>query len=276
MGNCQAAEAAAVVIQHPGGKVERLYWATTAAEVMQNNPGHYVALVILRVAADKAAASGDAAAAATAAGAGGGGGGGGGAKITRVKLLKPKDTLMLGQVYRLITTQEVTKALRARKNEKMQRCEAIRQQHEQLRRGGDGGADHGSSDQVGQRFLRHDLFPCCERQLLNLLVPPLCDCRTGSRRRTGTGEEAGTGGRRCRASPRQRARAAAAAASLKPPPANATDRTVPCWPVFFFFLLVYDLLVSIKCLSLASSNKKKKCKSECQSRINRSLVSSLM
>ncbi|CAL5064597.1 unnamed protein product [Urochloa decumbens] len=150
MGNCQAAEAAAVVIQHPGGKVERLYWATTAAEVMQNNPGHYVALVILRVAADKAAASGDAAAAATAAGAGGGGGGGGGAKITRVKLLKPKDTLMLGQVYRLITTQEVTKALRARKNEKMQRCEAIRQQHEQLRRGGDGG-DHGSSDQDGKQ-----------------------------------------------------------------------------------------------------------------------------
>ncbi|CAL5081275.1 unnamed protein product [Urochloa decumbens] len=144
MGNCQAAEAAAVVIQHPGGKVERLYWATTAAEVMRNNPGHYVALVILRVAADKAA--GDPAAAT-----GAGGGGGGGAKITRVKLLKPKDTLMLGQVYRLITAQEVTKALRARKNEKMQRCEAIRQQHEQLRRGGDGDVDHGSSDQDGKQ-----------------------------------------------------------------------------------------------------------------------------
>ncbi|RCV11542.1 hypothetical protein SETIT_2G194000v2 [Setaria italica] len=150
MGNCQAAEAAAVIIQHPGGKVERLYWSTTAAEVMRNNPGHYVALVILRVAADKAAAAttGDAAAAATT-GAGAGGGGGGGAKITRVKLLKPKDTLLLGQVYRLITAQEVTKALQARKNEKMQRCEAIRQQHEQLRRG-DGG-DHGSSDQDGKQ-----------------------------------------------------------------------------------------------------------------------------
>ena len=101
MGNCQAAEAAAVVIQHPGGKVERLYWSTTAAEVMRTNPGHYVALVILRVAADKAAANpGDAAAAATTTT-----GGGGGAKITRVKLLKPKDTLLLGQVYRLITAQ---------------------------------------------------------------------------------------------------------------------------------------------------------------------------
>jgi len=105
MGNCQAAEAAAVVIQHPGGKVERLYWSTTAAEVMRSNPGHYVALVILRVAADKTAAPGDAAAAATTTGAGAGAGGGGGAKITRVKLLKPKDTLLLGQVYRLITAQ---------------------------------------------------------------------------------------------------------------------------------------------------------------------------
>ncbi|KAF0915379.1 hypothetical protein E2562_035938 [Oryza meyeriana var. granulata] len=139
MGNCQAAEAAAVVIQHPGGKVERLYWPTTAADVMRTNPGHYVALVILRISADKA---GDAPAVSAASAdvgdkpaAGGAGGGGGGAKITRVKLLKPKDTLLLGQVYRLITSQEVTKALRARQNEKMRRCEAIRQQHEQLRRG---------------------------------------------------------------------------------------------------------------------------------------------
>jgi hypothetical protein len=134
MGNCQAAEAAAVVIQHPGGKVERLYWPTTAADVMRANPGHYVALVILRISADKAASAAAAGDNKTNAG-GSTGVGGGGAKITRVKLLKPKDTLLLGQVYRLITSQEVTKALRARKNEKMRRCEAIRQQHEQLRRG---------------------------------------------------------------------------------------------------------------------------------------------
>lgn len=144
MGNCQAAEAAAVIIQHPGGKVDRLYWSTTAAEVMRNNPGHYVALVILRVPADNkpaAAPAGDTAASS--------GPGGGGAKITRVKLLKPKDTLLLGQVYRLITAQEVTKAVRARKNEKMQRCEAIRQQHEQLRRGD--GAHQSSSSQDGKQ-----------------------------------------------------------------------------------------------------------------------------
>ncbi|CAO2169114.1 unnamed protein product [Urochloa humidicola] len=119
MGNCQAAEAAAVVIQHPGGKVERLYGPATAGEVMRSNPGHYVALVVLRVS-----------------GVGGGGGakpdgptsssgcaGGGGVKITKVKLLKPKDALLLGQVYRLITSQEVAKAIQTRRQGKTRRCE---------------------------------------------------------------------------------------------------------------------------------------------------------
>ncbi|KAF8702051.1 hypothetical protein HU200_033396 [Digitaria exilis] len=133
MGNCQAAEAAAVVIQHPGGKVERLYGAATAGEVMRSNPGHYVALVVLRVSGVGANKPDSAAAAA-------GGGGGGGAKITKVKLLKATDTLMLGQVYRLITSQvseideliknpfphcfsEVAKAIQARRQDKTRRCE---------------------------------------------------------------------------------------------------------------------------------------------------------
>uniref|UniRef100_A0A8I6XN38 Uncharacterized protein n=1 Tax=Hordeum vulgare subsp. vulgare TaxID=112509 RepID=A0A8I6XN38_HORVV len=141
MGNCQAAEAAEVIVQHPGGKVERLYWPTPAAEVMKTNPGHYVALVILRLSPDDKAAAGDEAAAAAAVA-----GAGAAAKITRVKLLKPKDTLHLGQVYRLITAQEVTKALRARKSDKMRRCEAIKQQHDQLRRGD--GAEQAASDKV--------------------------------------------------------------------------------------------------------------------------------
>uniref|UniRef100_A0ACD5XRQ7 Uncharacterized protein n=1 Tax=Avena sativa TaxID=4498 RepID=A0ACD5XRQ7_AVESA len=139
MGNCQAAEAAEVIIQHPGGKVERLYWPTPAADVMKTNPGHYVALVILRLSPDDKALTGPEAAAA----------GAGAAKITRVKLLKPKDTLHLGQVYRLITAQEVTKALKARKNDKMRRCEAIKQQHEQLRRGD--GAGQGACDKDAKR-----------------------------------------------------------------------------------------------------------------------------
>jgi hypothetical protein len=65
----------------------------------------------------------------------------------------PRQSRILNPV---VLRAEVTKALRARKNEKMQRCEAIRQQHEQLRRGD--GADQGSSDQVGQRFLWHEFF----------------------------------------------------------------------------------------------------------------------
>ena len=92
MGNCQAADAAAVVIQHPGdGKVERLHWPTTAADVMRRNPGHYVALVVLHHvdAEPEPAVAGE----------------NGGARITKIKLLKPKDTLLLGQVYRLITSQ---------------------------------------------------------------------------------------------------------------------------------------------------------------------------
>jgi hypothetical protein len=90
MGNCQAAEAAAAVVQHPSGRAERLYWSTSAAEVMRANPGHYVALVTLRVAEERHDADGTGARRTV--------------RLTRVKLLKPKETLLLGQVYRLITS----------------------------------------------------------------------------------------------------------------------------------------------------------------------------
>lgn len=112
MGNCQAAEEATVVVQHPGGRVERLYWSAPAAEVMRANPGHYVALVTLRVAEERQ----DAGARRT-------------VRLTRVKLLKPKETLLLGHVYRLITANEVTKAVQARKEEKLRKA---RQQLQQL------------------------------------------------------------------------------------------------------------------------------------------------
>ncbi|KAL3571437.1 hypothetical protein D5086_025341 [Populus alba] len=46
MGNCQAAEAATVVIQLPGNKIERIYWPASAHEIMSSNPGHYVGLVV--------------------------------------------------------------------------------------------------------------------------------------------------------------------------------------------------------------------------------------
>ncbi|KAM3372378.1 hypothetical protein ACQJBY_019322 [Aegilops geniculata] len=117
MGNCQAADAAAVVIQHPGdGKVERLHWPATAADVMRRNPGHYVALV---VALHHVSGAGE----------------GGGARITKVKLLKPRDTLHLGQVYRLITSQEVSKAVQTRRQERTRGCdEATEQERPRLHR----------------------------------------------------------------------------------------------------------------------------------------------
>jgi len=40
-----------------------------------------------------------------------------------MKLLKPRDTLVLGQAYRLITVVEVTKALQAKEEEKTQRAQ---------------------------------------------------------------------------------------------------------------------------------------------------------
>ncbi|CAL9111575.1 unnamed protein product [Musa textilis] len=127
MGNCQASEAATAVIQHPGGRVERLYWPTSAADVMKSNPGYYVALVTLYVSEEKQDGSG------------------GTVRITRVRLLKPKDMLLLGQVYRLITSQEVTKALNQRKHEKHKKSQAelIRkqQQGQQQQRRDDQGRD---------------------------------------------------------------------------------------------------------------------------------------
>ncbi|CAL9748322.1 unnamed protein product [Musa acuminata subsp. burmannicoides] len=117
MGNCQVTDAAAVVIQHPGGRAERLYWPTSASEVMKNNPGYYVALITLYVPEEKLDGSG-----------------GGTLRLTRVRLLKATDTLLLGQVYRLITSQEVMKAIQARKIEKMKKRQAELMERQQQQR----------------------------------------------------------------------------------------------------------------------------------------------
>ncbi|PIA62180.1 hypothetical protein AQUCO_00200289v1 [Aquilegia coerulea] len=109
MGNCQAIDAASLVIQHPSGRVERFYWPLTVSEVMRVNQGHYVALVItLGISSsppeeEKAVNNGD------------------GVRFTRVKLLRPTDTLVLGKAYRLITTEEVMKGLWERKYAKMKK-----------------------------------------------------------------------------------------------------------------------------------------------------------
>ncbi|KAJ8773858.1 hypothetical protein K2173_008321 [Erythroxylum novogranatense] len=101
MGNCQTIDAAALVIQHPHGKIERLYWPVTASEVMKMNPGHYVSLIIpLPVSGEENQEQKV-------------------VQFTRVKLLRPSDTLSLGHAYRLVTTEEVMKVLRAKKYAKM-------------------------------------------------------------------------------------------------------------------------------------------------------------
>ncbi|XP_052186902.1 uncharacterized protein LOC127797798 isoform X3 [Diospyros lotus] len=106
MGNCQAVDAAALVIQHPDGKIERMYWAVSASEVMKMNPGHYVSLIIpLPVSGEESADEKT-------------------VRFTRVKLLRPSDTLVLGRAYRLVTSQEVMKVLRAKKYAKMKKNQA--------------------------------------------------------------------------------------------------------------------------------------------------------
>ncbi|KAL2492885.1 hypothetical protein Adt_28513 [Abeliophyllum distichum] len=118
MGNCQAIDNASLVIQHPSGRVDKLYSPVAAKEIMKMNPGHYVAL-LLTTTLYSSATSASSAAVAT--------------KnkstvdsnipvrITRIKLLRPTDNLELGHVYRLVTTQEVMKGLWAKKHAKMKK-----------------------------------------------------------------------------------------------------------------------------------------------------------
>ncbi|PRQ48227.1 hypothetical protein RchiOBHm_Chr2g0108341 [Rosa chinensis] len=100
MGNCQAAEAATVIIHHPANnKVERIYWSVSAHEIMTSNPGNYVALVVTSptLKAEN------------------------GAPVKQLKLLRPDDTLLIGQVYRLISFEDVLKEFAAKKSVKLGR-----------------------------------------------------------------------------------------------------------------------------------------------------------
>ncbi|KAE8715744.1 amino-acid acetyltransferase-like [Hibiscus syriacus] len=93
MGNCQAAEAATVVIQHPGNKIERIYWSVTANEIMGLNPDHYVALLVTSPTLKNE----------------------NGTPVKQLKLLKPDDTLLIGHVYRLVSFEDVLKEFAAKK-----------------------------------------------------------------------------------------------------------------------------------------------------------------
>ncbi|XP_044470602.1 uncharacterized protein LOC123199637 [Mangifera indica] len=99
MGNCQAAEAATVVIQHPGSKIERIYWSVSANEIMNSNPGHYVALVVTSPTMKSE----------------------NGLPLKQLKLLRPDDTLSIGNVYRLLSFEDVLKEFAAKKCMKLGR-----------------------------------------------------------------------------------------------------------------------------------------------------------
>ncbi|KAK4399741.1 hypothetical protein Sango_1080200 [Sesamum angolense] len=112
MGNCQAVDAAALVIQHPSGKQERMYWPVAASEVMKMNPGHYVSLIIpLPISGEGQENSDDNKT----------------VRFTHVKLLRPSDTLVLAGPIGLSPLKlwdfaaEVMKVLRAKKHAKMKK-----------------------------------------------------------------------------------------------------------------------------------------------------------
>ncbi|XP_022135563.1 uncharacterized protein LOC111007486 isoform X2 [Momordica charantia] len=112
MGNCQAIDAATLVIQHPSGKVDKLYWPVTAREIMKMNPGHYVALLISTTMftpneSNNNSNNNNNETSSNS------------VRLTRIKLLRPADMLVLGQVYRLITSQEVMRGLSAKKHAKV-------------------------------------------------------------------------------------------------------------------------------------------------------------
>ncbi|GMI67314.1 hypothetical protein like AT1G60010 [Hibiscus trionum] len=121
MGNCQATDAATLVLQHPCGKVERFYWPVTAREVMKMNPGHYVALLISTTLYHHSHPNPNPSN--NGKGVTGNTTNANPVRLTRIKLLRSTDTLLLGHVYRLITTQEVTKGLHAKKHAKMKKNE---------------------------------------------------------------------------------------------------------------------------------------------------------
>lgn len=97
MGNCQAVNAAVLVLQHPGGKIDRYYGSVSVSEVMAMYPGHYVSLIIPLTEEEErnipATVKGDDKKQRKA------------VRFTSVQLLRPTENLVLGHAYRLITSQ---------------------------------------------------------------------------------------------------------------------------------------------------------------------------
>jgi hypothetical protein len=105
MGNCQAIDAATLELQHPNGKVDKFYWSVSAGEIMKMNPGHYVALLISTALCPSNNGKEDCTAKNDIIINKNNNNNNNQVRVTRIKLLRPTDTLVLGQVYRLITAQ---------------------------------------------------------------------------------------------------------------------------------------------------------------------------
>lgn len=104
MGNCQAAEADMLVIQHPGGRMERYYLSMTANQVMAANPGHYVAVIVTAPLSSSSASTDPS-------GKKKGTGGTGTTSVQLLKLLSPDDTLCMGHFYYLVSFEGTSQSL---------------------------------------------------------------------------------------------------------------------------------------------------------------------
>lgn len=118
MGNCQAVDNASFVLQTQNGRAERFYSPISAAEIMKLHPGHHVALLLTTTfysspppstttttsshhhhhhlhRRQHAENNNNSPTKNT----------NQPLRVTRIKLLRPTDNLVLGHAYRLITTQ---------------------------------------------------------------------------------------------------------------------------------------------------------------------------
>ncbi|XP_076960504.1 uncharacterized protein LOC143636908 [Bidens hawaiensis] len=112
MGNCQAIDNASFVLQTENARTERFYSPIPAAQIMKLHPGHYVALLLTTTlyssSSDHHQPPNNNSVSTT----------NQPLRVTRIKVLRPTDNLILGHAYRLISTQEVVKGLKAKKNGK--------------------------------------------------------------------------------------------------------------------------------------------------------------
>lgn len=115
MGNCQAIDNASLVIQQPSGRVDKMYVPVPASDIMKTKPGYYVALLLTTTLYPPSSAAAATALAAP---------NNEPLRITRIKLLRPTDNLVLGHTYRLVSSQEVMKGLWAKKYAKKQNKQA--------------------------------------------------------------------------------------------------------------------------------------------------------